>query len=238
MRFFYDNMIDGVNVVLTASSEDAEYPVENIQNQFIGKPWKSEDSNAHEYIIGDFGEAKEVQAGILFAHDLKAGDTVKFQLNDSTDFSSPAVDETMTHDEDAMVVVLDTPETYRYWRIDIIKDNAAETREIGRVFIGPLMEARDPDYDGYKVEDHDLSRVSESVSKQRYSTVNGTYRTFMLKVSGVGTTEKDYYQALAREVGVHTAFFCQVTDDGEFTEYLYVYFNKLSGYNVEGKDSE
>lgn len=228
MRYFWNNLIDGSAVTFSASSEDSEFPVENLADQRIANVWKTGTSVAEESVVIDFGAAVAIQTFICHAHDLLGTDSViKIQGNAALSWSSPSVDVTLTRVEGPIVKVWDTVQTYRYWRFTFTKASSGVARQIGRLFLGPLFSATNPIDKGYKEKIADPSVVTVSIPGQTYSNIKTTYRELSLSFDGLLDTEKDSYDLMTQGMGTHTSFFMQVsTSVSPFTDYINVLFSK------------
>lgn len=55
MRILWDNQIDGSDVILTESSEDANFPVENVQDTRLAKRWRATGSSLEHLLIDSGG---------------------------------------------------------------------------------------------------------------------------------------------------------------------------------------
>jgi len=239
MKFWCENELDGSNVVLSASSEDSEWPVENLQNEHRRKVFTTGDSNADEWITADFGAPVSFNSLIVFAHNLEQTDSNLYvQAHSSPSWGSPEVDEEVTWASGAIVHEFSATKTYQYARFKFTKNDAGETRSIGRIFFGMKQTFTDPDWNGYKVKKKDLTRLSWSVGHLPYANIKGKYREISIRVSGYEYTEKQQYDVLEDYSGIGKSMFLQVTDDGDFTEYIYGYLRDLNQHEVEGQDSE
>jgi hypothetical protein len=228
MRYFWNNLIDGASVSFSASSEDSEFPVENLADQRIEKVWKTGATLTDESVVIDFGAAVAIQAFICHAHDLLDTDsTIKIQGNATLAWTSPSVDVTLTRVAGPIVKVWDNAQVYRYWRFIFTKASAGVSRSVGRLFLGPLFSASNPVDKGYKESISDPSVVTSSISGQVYSNVKTTFRNYALTFDGILDTEKDSYDLMTQGMGTHSSFFMQISASvSPFTDYVNVFFSK------------
>lgn len=238
MIYLWNNLIDGPSVSLSATSEDSEWPVENVQDQRIAKVWKTGASVALESVVIDFGSAVAIQSFVCFAHDLLETDSViKIQGNASATWTAPSVDVTLTWASGAIVYNWSSAQTYRYWRFTFTKASAGVTRSIGRLFLGPLMTATGPIDKGYKTRKVDPSIVTESIPGQTYSNVKTTFREWTLSFDGFLQAEKVLYDSMTAAVGTHTAVFLQVhSSTSPLTEWIYAYLKKTPDFDYIATD--
>lgn len=239
MRLFYDNLIDPSTVTVTASSEDAALPATNVQNALRGRVWRTSDSSSTETITFDLGAAGTASAAIIENHNLTASDT-SIQVRGSTDnfSSSNVLVGTFTHDAGTMLVTF-TGVGYRYWRITFTKSSSSETRDIGRIFIGPYASTTaDPDYNGYSLEKQDLSVTQRTIGGQTYSEARSQYNSIRLSFSDVSQADKDAIQTAFETAGLHTSLWIQVKTSGSaLTETEYVKFAREPSFDVSAFDS-
>jgi hypothetical protein len=238
MKFFYDNLIDYSNTAMQAASEDSEFPVENLASELIGESYKTGATDTNESIVIDFGEAKSVDAAIIYEHTLLNTDVVKIQGNATNEWSSPSVDETMTWASGPMVENFSSSKSYRFWKFEITKADTS-SRSIGRVYLGPVLTVTSPSDKNYKIKRGDKSVISESQSGQIYSNVKGIYRTFTVGFDGIGEAEKETVEEMVDAVGLHTAIFYQIHETiSPLDEIIYAHLTKIPEFSYQGISSE
>lgn len=140
MRILYDTLIDS-GVTLTASTEDGNFPVANIQDPRLSLPWRSEDDDA-EYIVIDAGSGNTLNPTCvaIAGHNLTDGCTLKIQGHTADSWATPDVDQTITH-RDGVIVHFFTGSAKRYWRLYIDDDSNPDGYvQIGRVMLGAYVQ--------------------------------------------------------------------------------------------------
>ncbi len=237
MRVLYDNLLDYSTAVVTAGSEDADLPVANIQHPHRTKVYRTGTSAAAEWIKIDLATAKAVQAVILLDHTLTSGDSlIKVQGNATDSWGAPTFDEAMTYNASALKHYLSSTQTFRWWRIIFTKSAAGETRDIGRVFLGPYSEMtlgpRQPD--GLDIQTEDLSETSRSLGGQTYSEIKSQYDVLKISFPGVmSDAQSSVLIALAAACGTHTPFFVDIDPTDKPYDWLYyVKATSLKGRKV------
>ncbi len=240
MRFFYNNLVDGV-VTMTPTSEVATLPVENIANEARTLPWRTGTSTATERVVIDLGAAAAATSIILLDHTLTAGDSaITLEAHTSDAWGAPSFTTTLTYAADIIVKVFSS-QSFRYWRLSFTKSSAGEPRDIGRVFLGVYYEtAEQPDYDGYKDELVDLSESEDTPSGQTYTDLRDKFRIFTCDFSRISQTEIVYVRAFADYVGTSVSFFQQVDPNGSapLNECVYVKLRKNIKPDVAGMDAD
>jgi len=241
MRLFYDNLIDPSAVTVTVSSEDAALPGSNVQNALRGRVWRTEDSTAAEYITFDLGATGTASAAIIENHTLtaadeSAGDIVVRGSTDNFSVSDVLV-ATFSQEAGTMLVTFSAV-GYRYWRIAFTKSSSGETRDIGRIFIGPYVSTNaDPDYNGYSSEKQDLSVTQRTIGGQTYSEARSQYETIRLSFSDIVQADKDIIETAFESAGLHTAMWFQAMTTGStLTETKYAKFQREPSFDVSAFD--
>jgi hypothetical protein len=234
------NLADLTAAVVTAASEASDLPVINVQHPHRGKVYRTGTSAAAEWIKIDLGASYVVQAVILLDHTLTAGDsTIKLQGNATDSWGSPSVDETLTYNAGTMAKYLSAAQTYRWWRIIFTKSAAGESRDIGRVYLGPYDEMTIPPTqpDGLQIEPQDLSITQRSLGGQTYSDIKDQYDELVIEFPGaLSETQSGNLQSLADTCGTHTPFFISVDPTNKPYDWLwYVKATDLTARKVKLK---
>lgn len=219
MLLFHTNLSD--TATLTASSTSAALAVANVQTEQARNKWRSGASTATEYIVGDMGSAKAVTAVIIHAHTLLATDTsIKFQMNSSDSWSSPAYSVDLTW-ADKTIAKTFAAQTYQYFRIVFTKATAASFRDIGRVFVGAYTTVsmhpdNDPEWNMI-----DASEVDQSVGGDEFAEVKAMRRTAKVNYSSLPETEAANLRTFFTAVGKFLPFFVQLETIAPLNEYVY-----------------
>lgn len=242
MKLFWNNLADASASVLTASSADASYPVANVANGHLQKVWRTGTTLTEEYINIDFGSSVEFSAILLAAHDLTVDDLLRFKFSDSDVFTD-AVEVGIDWTEETILAVF-PPVTARYLRVMFTKGAAGQTRDIGRLFVGPHSDQDElPDDKGYREDPKDLSKIATSLGGQDWGEIRPQYRE--LQIRGTKLTEDDVQDLLDLDehCGVVTPFFIQVQDpQGDLNaqpldEVIYCRLKSLTGREHESSDT-
>jgi len=223
MRVMRNNYCDLATTVLTAASQSADLPVANIVHPHRTKVYRTLNTIANEYIRFDLGSAMAVQCVILLDHTLTASDTT-IKLQGGATEGATTVDAVIVFNAGTMVLFLPSPQTYRYWQIIFTKSASGETRDIGRVYLGPFDEyALAPAQpDGLTITPVDLSNTSRALGGQSYSEIKGQYDEIGMEFPGaVSETQTGQMIALAAACGTHTPFFISIDQTNKPYDWLY-----------------
>ncbi len=147
MRFMTTNLCTESATVVTASTEDTNFPASNLKNPLRSKRWRST-SDTTQSVVFDFVTTEEVNSVILLwpkEDGIRLTDSavLKIQANATNVWTAPSVDETLTIDNDYSMAShhFTTDKSYRYWRVTITDPtNPWEYVELGQVWIGKSLD--------------------------------------------------------------------------------------------------
>lgn len=229
IRFYNTNYIDwSVSATtLTASSEVATLPVENVLYELRTKVWRST-NDTDENIVADLGSAKSVTAAIFVNHNWTSGGTYTLQAHTSDSWGAPAYSQALTHHAD--VIIFHLSQTYRYWRIRIQDgSNPDGYVELGRWFLGTYVEpSANFRYDWTEdVIDTSVIRMTRASAEQ--ISAKPMYRLFGISFTH-STTDFDNVKAIVDAKGTSNRMFIAFDWDNEPNDYtIYGRFLQLPG---------
>lgn len=218
LRFLWNNLID--QGILGASSEDTEFPVENIQNELFLKHWRAL-GYAGEWVCVDLSGSdiadNTVRAWAIKYHNLSyaSGDDYAIQasavdLCGSGGPGSGELNESFAPTPEICVGFFASDQIFNSWRflLDSSGSKAGiDYQKIGRLFLGDYFE---PTYDPSvppTVEKVDDSPIVRSSQGQDYATIVAgydivTYRWGHLPAQDIAALEEIY-----ESVGTHEPYF-------------------------------
>ncbi len=134
-KFYYNNL--ALDASLSASSENAQFPLENIQDPRRTRVFRSGDNADHIYF--DFGSAEPIDSIFLVGHQLSGlgFTTASLELNSVASWSSGApatIAITVDAANNMAFGSINSPETYRYAKL--ILTSTLGYCEVGKIFIG------------------------------------------------------------------------------------------------------
>jgi hypothetical protein len=180
MRFIYNNEIDDTSYTITTNSENASYPIENVQDyQLTKKYWATGDSD--EWVKIDAGAGNGIMAKIAYiaGHNISSGSTViKIQGNDTDVWTSPTVDQSFTYAAGVMWKEFSPPPPpgLRYWRFKFADaPNPDGIIKIGRLGLGWYYDLTNWAAADFTRRIIDTSTVEKSVTGQDYGDERITY---------------------------------------------------------------
>jgi hypothetical protein len=168
MKLMNTNYCTEDATVITASSENTNFPASNLKHPFRSKRWRSTASTS-ESVVFDLVTTEAVDSVVILwpkEDGIRLSDSavVKIQANATNVWTSPAVNQTLTINDVYMVAshYFSTDQSYRYWRV-VVQDpgNAYGCVELGVVWIGKSL-AIDNAQNGFKAALTDLSKSSKT----------------------------------------------------------------------------
>ena len=178
------NFCNQPDVLFTASSEDSEFPVENLRDQLRSKVWRTTSVTSQSVVVDLLTSESIDSIGVFFRANqpirLTGGAVIRIEGNASSDFSSPLFSQVMTLDADSGVIsaFFTTPENHRYWRLFIDDPgNPFAGLEIAQLVIGG-SEKFDGVSRGFKWGLIDGTRTQRTRFGQQYSDLYPPRKVF------------------------------------------------------------
>lgn len=172
---YSQNLID--QATLTASSENANFPVENIQDYRRTKVFRST-SNSDNVVI-DFGETSDVNTCFIVP-DKRNGfgvSTITLQFNGTDSWGSPAATETITFSTEHNLGFKEFTATHSYRFCRVVMTSTLGYCEIGNLFLGVKDDiGRSIDF-GWSYRDDELSIKKKNRYGQLFTDVIGRQKT-------------------------------------------------------------
>lgn len=223
-----DDLAQGASAV-TATTEDADYPAENLIDTNIAKPAKLTGTSGNWVV--DLGSARTVAAASIVNHTIDAGLEVRLQGNSADSWGAPAFNEAFaipTHHEDghAPNPILLVGATYRYWRLIVVGTNSQNVA-VGRLLLlGAWREfGTSVQFSAMEDEEH-LEHVDETElgvelvydHQMKRRSLSGEMPANALEVEEIASLRRDahsrvYGWALQPFEGVNDLWFVRFSDD-------------------------
>ena len=196
MRFFFPNLTDLPSTVISASTENPKLPARNVANGIVQKVWRTGSAAGLEWISLDLGSSLPVASVILLGHTLKASDSLlKVEASSVADYSTVEFTLPLSWDAGPILAVFER-RVGRYWRISFTKA-AAETRHIGRLFLGDYFEPTSfVDHDGVDEGIEDLSVTQQGQSGQEFTDIRARLGTFAINFSDCSEEDATQFKTI------------------------------------------
>lgn len=216
IKLLYTNLVDKAE--LTASSEDAFFPVSNIKNHFTTKAYRSESGTPSADVIFDLRTIEDVDYILVKGNALDGrgfNGSLTIEANATANFTSPAFTTSLTFDDQFNIGILKLPstETFRFWRI---VGSGTSFFELSNVFIGVdglNFTQNNVDY-GWTNQNIDNSKFRTNRYGQRFIDEINDIQRYNLSVSNMNVAEKELMEVITDTVGKHQPFW-MILDDTE-----------------------
>lgn len=204
MRIAYNNLVNAATAP-TALTASPVYPIANIQNQRLAKPWRSTSITAQTIVV-DLGSAQTISVAAVLGHNLTSGATITLEGNPSDSWGSASVSTTITTIVGGMCLNYFTGGSHQYWRFSI--DNATGGTsyiEIGNLWLGTYHTFSPASLYDFRVIKHRSDTVTHGRGRQKYSTEGVGWRSFHLNFPRTAGSSLSAIQTMYDTVGNHTS---------------------------------
>jgi len=221
IKFLSNNLVE--TATLTASTENAQYPVSNIQDDFRTKTFRST-TNSDNVVI-DLGSTEPVDY-LAIVDNWKNGfgvSTITVEANATDSWGAPSYSTTLTFDSTHGIGLKSiTEQSYRFWRF--VVTGSLGYCELANIFIGKAVDISTNGIDyNWKYNNKDLKKVSKTIYGQEFIDDMGQQKELTgLSMKVVDTTELDQ--------------FFSVYDDRRTVKPMFIHFDDSS--NVISNDSD
>lgn len=214
IKFFYYNLVNQPSTVITASTENAQYPASNLKHDFRTKVFRSTASSAS--VVFDFVTAEEVDSICVIDDPLNGfGFTgaLTIEANATDSWGSPSFSTTLTPSSEFGFGLksLETAQEYRYWRIS---GSGASYFELSKVFIGKAFSPQRNIGIGFTYEEDDQSKYTQTTYGQRFIDVLPSQKNIRGNINLINKANVDDFFDFINYVGKNKPFFC-VLNQGE-----------------------
>lgn len=205
-----ENLLFDSTVEVTASSEDASFPVSNLTKYLRSDVWRSDSSSGWVMIdTGSFTDCPVDSCVIFFepgvGREISEGALVKLQASQTNSWSSPSVDITLTYDQtyETYSHFFSASQNYRYWRI-YVDDTGASYVEIPKIVLGKSIAFTQVPSSGFKQTMEDLSRIEQTAYGHVYSDLYSIRRNFEFQFKSFSEADLELLWKLFRRTGKTT----------------------------------
>ena len=232
LRFMWLNYFD--SAIVTANSEAADYPVEQLQNRWKTVCWRSVGVTIGKEIVANLGSPLEVQAFVLENMNFTAGMTVELggHVGDPTGLAAGSTDYfhvitiTAAMVTAKRVVYFPAPGcTHTWWRLLMSAGGGGLTYlEAGRIYLGPYFEPTRSYRTQWKRSPASDSVVSYSDGGQASVTERPVFWVYDLPISIVGSGDELAYAAINAACGIVTPLWICLDSTDEIARTVYGHF--------------
>jgi len=239
-KFFYNNLVK--SATLTPSSENALFPVENIQDDRRTKVFRSTANSDDIYF--DFGSAEEIDSFMAVGHIINGigFSSASLELNNVATWTSGAIETipiTIDYVNNLAYGSVDIPVNARYAKL--ILTSTTGFVEVSKVFIGASTEIGTNDFSfPLKFQNNNLGSAQKNRYGQKFFDIVISQKSFSAGISTMTNEEVEVIYQLAGFCSIDRPFFmridgAQVFSDGNRTAgYYYLKDDPVYTYSPGG----
>lgn len=192
--------------------------------------------HTEESVVIDTSTEEEIDSFVCVfdaqdGNKLTQSAVVKLQANATLNWTSPAVDVTLSFDEmfNSYSHFFASSQSYRYWRLKIVdSENPNLQVEIGKIILGKGTVVQGPE-NGIVMKSMDLSKVTSTPYGHRYVDIYPQQRSFEMSFAVMDLDDVNTLYGIYQRLGNFTPFLiCLDTQADLFDKdkfMLYGYFN-------------
>jgi hypothetical protein len=210
IKFWANNLVD--QATLTASTENAQFPVENIQDPRRTKVFRSTSNS--DNIVLDFGETSEFDSVLIVENPLNGFgiSTITIQANTTNSWSSPPFSQAVTFSSEHGVGIAEfSTQQYRFARI--VMTSTLGYCELPNIFIGMAIQPSRGVNLGWTYKDEDLSITKKNRYGQKFSDIIARQRIFSGVINNLDKDDMDDIFEIYDAKGEVNPFFVQIGCD-------------------------
>ena len=211
IRFLSNNLVE--TAVLTASTENAQFPVSNIQQDFRTKVYRSTSNT--DNVVFDLGSIEPVDY-VGIADNWQNGfgvSTITIEANATDSWGSPAFSTTLTFDSKFGIGIKSiTEQSYRFWRFSFT--STLGYCEVSNLFIGKAVNIDTNGIDfGWAYKNRDMKNFKTSRYGQEFIDDVGQRKELnSIKIKVMNTTELDSFFEVFDTIRTIKPMFIDFTD--------------------------
>ena len=198
LTWYTYNFVDSATI--TATNEDSDFPVTNLQDHRRTKVFRS--TTASSVITFDLKSRESVDS-IVITENPKFGfgftGNITVEANATNEWSSPAFTATIDASDDinkthGFAYKEFSAQEYRFWRLSF---SGSSYVEVSNIFIGSKWSMTDNDIGlQWSYQDSDIVDVTENAIGQRFFTDRGKQKTIRGSINYMNATELDQFLQL------------------------------------------
>jgi hypothetical protein len=192
IKFYNYNLVNQPQTVITATNENASFPISNLKDDRTTKVFRSTSNSSQ--IIFDFITTEPVDSIVLVPNSINGWGMVTpitIEANATSNFTSPAFTTTIaSFDQENEVAFKEISEqNYRFWRLSI---NGTSFCELSKIFIGKSLTIGDrgPDL-SWTFVDQDSSEVIQNKYGTRFIDTYVKQKSMQMSFSYLDKDELD-----------------------------------------------
>ena len=238
--FLSDNLVDDASLSITTGSENAQFPLSNLQNDTTTRKFRS---------VGDTVviEIDLLQTGQIDTIAVVGDATITLQITDmvvktslTTDFSGSPANNIPLSSEFNIGFLFITEVTHRF--VEITLTGNGTFAEISNIFVGARLNLPQNSYsiDSFRYRNNDGSKVKINEFGQKFIDVFPFRKRIVGTIRFANKTEQEQLDDMFLTHGRNSPFWVIVDpnsdamNDGQFKLAMYGYMPKMPSWNSVG----
>jgi len=228
MHILWENYVKDPAAILTASSEEVDFPVENLAHNWYKRATRTTDVGAlaaGEWWKVDLGSDRPVRYFALWYHNFEflSGLDIRLQAdNDPPNWALPAIDIPLTWTTFKLIHRFTSDQNYQWWRIYIENPGNLDGYLRGGVwYLGGHFAPR-YNFRTRRIDPVDPSEVVWSENRCPSANSLDIYKEIELDIDAVPYTDKATWLAIFAAIGRRTPYILIVDSDDIYDESYYV----------------
>lgn len=231
------NFIFQDSVSLTPSSEDAEFPASNLRNQSRAYPWRTTGTEEESLVI-DLKTSEEIDSAAIFFDPtvgikLSEAADIRIQASATNLWTSPAVDQAMTIDEENGVIshFFSTSQSYRYWRLFIDDPVSGYTYiEIPKLILTKATQLTQGPKQGFGFKVSDQTKNQKTEYGHEFSDVYPSLKSMDFSFEAISDDDMESLRQVFERVGSVRCIAVSLDSEEEiFDKDSFLIYGKLRG---------
>ncbi len=208
MKFFFYNLVKQPSTELTATNENANYPLTNLKNDSKTSVFRS--TTISDSVVFDFKTIELVDSILI-----RGNGTYTIEANATNEWTSPAYSTTLTlNPEFGFGHKTITSQSYRFWRVS---GSGSDYFELGNIFLGEFFQAGKNISINWNYNDKDLSKASTNSYGQKFFDIKDSVKAISGSIKFLTSTEMELLVDNTNYVRTNKSFWIMIDEDELFS---------------------
>ena len=228
MKFYPYNFVTREETDIVVSSEDAQFPKENIKHPFTTKVFRTPSGTDTVNIDFDIKTTDDIDTVMVVRSstgEFGYHGTVTIKANGTNNFTSPAFTTTLTPNETfGFGHVEFSTQSYRFWRLEF---ESTDYVEVSKIFIGKSVKLDNNNIDfGWSYQNKDRSKFVTNRYGQKFVDIINNEKIIQAQFNLLNIEEVETILSVWDEVGSRNQLWAVVDD----TETIISDKERFAGY--------
>lgn len=214
MKFFPYNFITRNETDIIVSSEDAQFPKENLKHPFTTKVLRTPFGDETLTITIDIKTVDDVDTIMIVRPSIGEfgfNGTVTIKANGTNNFTSPAFTTTLTANAKFGLGHVNFPtQSYRFWQLEF---DAIDYVEVSKIFLGKSVYLENNNIDfGWSYQNRDMSKYTSNRYGQKFIDIINDQKIIKASFKLLNVEEVEIIMSIWDDVGKRNPLWAIVDD--------------------------